>query len=204
MTDTILLECRANFGAAPRSFSFWDRANYMKVSRPLWLLLSPRDQLQTLFRHRKSLLENGVVVWGQVVQANQLLFSPGKTDCPGELVYSLEEHRDARPDFLREVAAALFALKGTDPDDPEEQRVAEYLTNERIRVFGLPVPRSICPQKDCRMSTTLFTRRHLPAGRLCQGILPVIVNPAEPHIALPLPERYWPEDFLDKWVGQTM
>ena len=191
--------CASVFGEAPREFSFMDRWSYLRVGKPLWLWLSPADPLTILFRNMRTLFQEGTVVWGHIIQANQLMFADGDANCPGEVVYSLADSKAAEPEYLQDVAQALYSLKGTAPSDPELAPIADYLTDEMIRVFGLAVPSALSPSIRCQISTTFFVRKHLPKRRLCSPLIPLVVNPWEPHVAMPLPERYWPEPFVDWW-----
>lgn len=195
----VIHECIERFGPAPRHQSLWNKLTYFRIPKPLWLRANPSDGLTTLFDNLPTLFTEGRVVWGHVIQANSLMFEPGVFDCPGELVYSLDDAQRVDPDRLREVADQLYSLKGTEPEDPELASIAEYLTNELIRVFGLPVPRAISPNLRCRISTTFFVRKHLPLRRLCNSLLPIVVYPREPYVAMPLPARYWPQPLVDWW-----
>lgn len=196
----LLETCRRNFGEAPREFSLWERTTYLKVPRPAWLGPFSRDDLKLLIRNARNLYRDGVIVWGHVVQANELMFEDGNDNCPGEVVYSLDDSDRVPPMLLGEVASRIFQLKNTQPSDARLRHIADHLTNELTRVFGLSVPSSLSPFFRCRLSTTLFVRQHLPNRRLCAPYFPLIVNPVEPHVVLPLPERYWPESLRDFWV----
>ena len=193
-------ECIANFGPAPREFSLWDRWTYLRLPKPPWLYVQPNDKLKAVFQHAPSVWAEGTVVWGHIVQANQLMFRPGPDNCPGEVVYSLDESRSASPKYLGSLADELYDLKGAYVDDPGLAKIANHLANEQTRVFGLPVPPAISPVVRCRISTTIFFRKHLPGRRLCSPLLPLVVNPQPPYIALPLPERYWPTELIDMWI----
>ena len=160
---------------------------------------NPQDKLTTLFDHLPQVFTEGTVVWGHIIQANVLMFKPGADNCPGELVYSLDRKRQVQPQYLQELAANLFRLKRTSPDDAELAPIADYLTDEYIRVFGLKVPRSVSPSVPCRISTTFFVRKHLPQKRLCKSLLPIVVLTEKPHVAMPLPECYWPKKLLEWW-----
>ena len=157
------------------------------------------DELTTLFQNLPALFTKGIVVWGHIIQANRLMFEPGIFNCPGELVYSLADPSRVRPERLQQVATRLQELKGSDTQDPELAPIADYLTDEQIRVFGLRVPKKISPQLSCRISTTFFVRKHLPQKRICQMLMPIVVNPESPHVAMPLPARYWPEPLVEWW-----
>lgn len=199
--DDLLRKCIHNFGGPPRAVSLWDRISYLRVPKPRWLLLYPGDKLTTHFQNLKTLFSEGIVVWGHVIQANELMFEDGPHSCPGEVVYSIDDSDVVDQEYLQGVAMELYRLKGTKPSDPELLRIADYLTNERIRVFGWPVPSSISPSIRCKISTTYFFRKHLPKRRLCTSLLPVIVNRQEPHTATVLPERYWPRELVEWWCS---
>jgi hypothetical protein len=188
-----------NFGPAPREFSWWQRLTYLRVSKPQWLKQNPEDELMVLFEHLPELFESGTVVWGHIVQANGLMFEEGDFDCPGEVVFSLAEPKKAIPKILESIAHEIFELKGTEPEDPKLARIAEHLTNEMTRVYGLPVPQSLGRGMRCLISTTFLSRKHLPNRRLCSPVLPLVVNPEPPHVAMPLPAKYWPKAFVEWW-----
>ena len=203
MFHEMIAQCAENFGKTPRRFSLWDRLTYLRVVRPEWLYQSPNDELETLFLNLAKLKRDGRVVWGHFIQANSELFAPGKDDQPGDIVYSLDDAATVSVDELGEVAAALAALKHTKPEVPGLALIANHLTDEYTRVFGKRVPSAISPKLPCRMSTIYVVRKHLPNPKphLRAPLLPIIVNPTEPHVALVLPSRYWPEPLLEWWKG---
>ncbi|MCG6157375.1 hypothetical protein [Rubinisphaera margarita] len=197
MSD-VLAECVAKLGDPPRRVALWRRP-YLHVSKPAWLRQNPGDKLTTLFDHLPQVYSEGLIVWGHIIQANVLMFKPGADNCPGELVYCLDRTRHVQPKYLQELAHSLFRLKGTRPEDAELAPIADYLTDEYIRVFGLKVPRSISHSVPCRISTTYFVRKHLPQRRLCKPLMPIVVLPEKPHVAMPLPARYWPKELVTWW-----
>ena len=200
----LLSECTENFGVAPRHISLWDRLTYLRIAKPHWLREDPSDKMLTYFENFSEVFTEGVVVWGHVIQANRILFEDGPDNAPGEVVYSLHDSAQATPEHLRRVAYSLGLLKHTEPENPELAPIAEYLTNQRIRVFGLRVPIKISRRVRCRISTTYFVRKHLPNRRLCSPLLPLVVNPRAPFVAVILPERYWPEEFAEWWTQSAV
>ena len=195
----LLRKCRENFSEPPRSLSWWDRMWYLRISKPAWLHALPEDKLTFHFENIRKLFSEGVVVWGYIIQANGFLMQRGRWNLPGEVVYSVEDALRTTPEDLRDVSYKLGRLKGNQPSSPDLQRIAEYLTDERIRVFGLPVPASISPNLNCRISTTFFVRKHLPQRRLCSPLLPLLVHPRDPFVVTTLPQRYWPPELVEWW-----
>jgi hypothetical protein len=197
----IIAKCADNFGSTPRHISRWDRLTYWRVVRPEWLYQNPNDELETLFLNLSPLRRDGVVVWGHFIQANNQLFSPGGGDHGGEVVYSLDRGTQSDPLELASIAADLASLKHTTPSDPELASIADYLTNEYVRVYGKPVPSAISPRSAYQISTIYVVRKHLPGPARClqHPLLPIIVNPNPPHVALVLPSRYWPSELVEWW-----
>lgn len=197
----VLIECRRLIGDPPRDLSPWRSHTYMKIAPPDWLRENPEDKLSTHFKNYTNLLKHGVVVWGHIIQANRLLFEPGVDDCPGELIFCLDEQHRGSVQELADCARQLFSLKGTSPDDPSLMGIAEYLTDEYTRVFGLEVPAAISGHGH-RISSTFFVRKHMPTGVLRQPLLPLLVLPEEPFVATVLPSKFWSEDFHSFWLDE--
>jgi hypothetical protein len=64
----------------------------------------------------------------------------------------------------------------------------------------VPVPPDLAGRTPCAVSTLWVMRRHLPERELLLPYFPLLVLPAEPHVAMVLPGRYWPADLLDHWA----
>lgn len=195
-------ECIESLGPTPRRVSWWDRITYWQVKRPKWLKKNP-GELETFFDLIPELRRYGRVVWGHIVQANRQLFTPGPLDCPADVVFSLDDASRVDPRRFSAVARGIYALKETQPWDPELSLIAEYVTNEMAAQFGLRIPREISSQHRCLMSTIYIIRKHLPGRAPClrQKIMPLLVNPEPPHVVMVLPSRYWPDQLIDWWEG---
>ncbi|WP_019632986.1 hypothetical protein [Actinomadura atramentaria] len=189
----IIESCRASFGPPPRPV---DRA--LRVRAPLWLRARPADELWDVLRGHDALLATGTVVWGSVVQAHRALLRPGRGDRPAVVVYSPDPSFDDMPDDLQEVASALYAAKGTAPDDPGLAPLAAALADEGRRVMRAPVPRSLVGSLPAYATSLLVARRHLPGGHLAAGTFPLVVAPGRPG-GLVLPSRFWPDRLLRLW-----
>ena len=176
--------------------SIWDRLYYLRLKRPSWIKRHKEEKLRVLYDNLENLLCNGVVIWGHIIQVNEELFESGWEDLPGEVVYSLDDRNTAKPQALSEIAEDVYRLKGEDPTDPELKPIAHYLTDEYIRVFGLEVPTVISSTLRCRISTTMFIRKHLPNRSVNFTKLPLIVHPEEPYVVLPLPYKYWSDSLI--------
>jgi hypothetical protein len=196
LTDWFQL-CQRNFGAAPRHINWFDRSRYLSIQAPLW---ARKDNMQTFFKNHDRLIQQGNLVWGNVVQANNNLFAPGQISYPADVVYAANQVPDFEPEILREIANKIYTLKGTQPTNAVLLQVANHLTNEYDRAFGLFVPSSFALNIPCEISTIFVARQHLPNGYLSRLLVPLILNPAQPKIATILPARYWPSAMVDWWV----
>ena len=184
----IQIDIRAHMGALKPE----DRG-YVQIQPPPWIIT---DELHRLFSHYVELLLEGRVVWGHIVQANNALFAPGDSDSPAEIVY--DPSGQTAPDALARIAQQLFKLKGSEPADAEEARVAEHLTSEISRAFAMPVPRGIAGA-GLLMSTILVARKHLPNQRLSLGHFPILINDACKGSAMIVPGRWWPRELAQEW-----
>lgn len=196
----MLRECQQRFGAAPRDFGDAEK-RHLKVAFS-WLvrIVSRSDALCQPLIAQRNVFRNGTIVWGHVIQANAGLYQPDRRNMPGEVVYSLS-NSDLTPVELASVAAQLYSLKGTRPATPGLRRIADYLSDEFERVFGLSVPATMS-RDECLISTIQFARPHLPHQMLVNNAFPIVVSPQPPHHAFILPAVYWPDRLLQLWGAE--
>jgi hypothetical protein len=156
-----------------------------------------RDDLRFLFGNVQSLLREGRVVWGAVVQADKALFQPGPmAGALGEILY---DPQGRVPDAdLHALARTLLTLKGRNFDLPDLASISQYLNDETVRVFGLDLPARLAPYP-LKVSSTWFDRMQLPGGVLAQPLIPVLISDAHPGAVLPLPAQFWPDNLREAW-----
>ena len=192
-----ILETRTNFK------SRIEDVDYDQIIPPDWLLINGEigpSHFKELFENQDVLFSEGTVVWGRIIQANALLFSPGPEDHPAVVVYSLEEEIDSNPKLIKKVARRMGKLKGK-MTDPDLQKFSDMLKSEHTRKWKVPIPTRISNNIQCFYTTTLVIRKHIPDGYLINGLFPYLVCPEKTNAATILPSRYWSEKFLKKyWV----
>jgi hypothetical protein len=198
-TAILLGACRdvfaaARAGARERLRDYF----FLHPNPPGWVT---RDPLREVYGRRDELLSKGVVVWGALVQANQLLFRPGTHDAPGEVLYCADANREVDPAELWMIATRLFALKGTVPSDASLVPFADHLTGETGRVFGMALPASLSPVFPASLSSVILNRRYLPSGTLERSVLPLLVLARDPRVSMVLPSKYWPAELLNWWTA---
>lgn len=178
-----------------------DQADYAQVAMPWW---AEDDALAELFGDIPSLLREGRVVWGQLVQANADLFETGHDDgLPGDVLY--DPAGRLTPTDLAPIARSLFAsrqqieaLRAADPPQAERLRLAEHFENEMSRARALRVPPGDA-HGELLVSTTYFVRRHLPTQTLMLSYFPLLILDRRPGSVIVLPSRWWPSAVLDMW-----
>src|SRR5262249_12475956 len=106
----LLNECRTRFGDPPRSLSFMARLEF-RIFPPLWCSLS-NDPLLGLYDNQKRLRDRGRVIWGHIVQANSLLFEPGRQNFPANVIYEPHPMTEDNYESLTPVAQSICNLKG--------------------------------------------------------------------------------------------
>jgi hypothetical protein len=191
---SILKACQASFGDPPRSLTPEEERRF-RIWPPLWCLLG--DPLLRMYWSQNKLRDRGRVVWGHLVQANNLLFRPGGMNCPANVVYNPTSHDDRDVDALAEVAHNIFELKGKRHREKDLKRCARWVTQEKLRVFDAAVPTSLTSGREIIFSTLMVHRKHLPDGYLSTSVFPLIINPEETSSVMILPCDYWPDELSE-------
>jgi hypothetical protein len=199
MSAQLLEECRRRFGPPPRSFPSGQQ-HYLTIRPPAWCRLR-MDPLMRLYKNQDRIRQQGRVVWGHLVQANQLLFQPGSDDCPASVIYSFDPWFDDHLDQLRDIAERLFELKDKQSTDPLAAQIGSYLAAETQRQFNLPVPRHWTEGRQVFIGDIMVPRKHLPAGYLVQSFFPLVIDADPSHGMLIVPAQYWDETLLTLWNG---
>jgi hypothetical protein len=194
--------CRARFGPPPRTLSPFDAAccqirltpevdaSFRKVSHPLLRVLTDQAALR----------DRGQIVWGQLIQANRLLFdSANQHTLAAGIVYSVDPYFDGRVQLLRSIASGLFAQKGSVPKDAELREFVAAITSEQSPFIRRELPRAHCGNRSVFFGTCLFQPSHLPDNRLSSMSFPLLVNLQETEAVMVLPARFWPAALVSRW-----
>ncbi len=189
----LLHQSRLAFGPAPRVVTTRDN-----LAPPPWM--KSDDPLQASYARLGALLTDGDVIWGHVVQANVALFRSGEETAPAQIAYGARSDREVRPERLREIAKAAYALKGAALEDPALARVSSALARELERHEPIDLPGAITRGAAVRMAIVVVHRALLPKRRLSSSFVPLLANRARDEIAL-LPGRHWSEDLKRGWLG---
>lgn len=191
-----LLEAvRSAIGDPPRVMEA-SRVAALTPGPPPWF--RPDDRLVEVYRRLETLLLEGQVVWGALVQANQLLFKPGPNDHPAMTIYAADRSFDGRLEDLRAIAHRLYRLKNTTPEDRDERRLAAAITNEMERGLGWAVPKSLTGGREVLSTTFMVFRGQLPGRVLQSGWFPLLVHDDTPAVMI-VPGVYWPRELVGRW-----
>lgn len=170
---------------------------YLQIVPPCWMLQG--DPLLDQVKLLHELYQQGTIVWGAVVQANQILFSHDPAhSCPADIVYDPTGRTPI--DTLTTVASRLYQLKNTEQTDPELRRYAEHVTGEQDRAMQA-VPSQI--SGDNLLTSVVFIwRPHLPDGMLSMNVVPLLLHPTQAGVATVLPARFWQHTpFYREWLS---
>jgi hypothetical protein len=201
----LIEDCRKRFEVMSRDPSPADlegfRIRVPLITRIAWFLI--RDKLRIILRDQFELHDRGRVVWGALIQANQLLFDPANlTTLPAAGVYSPDRYYDDRVEELQNIAQTLSELKGTKPKEPRLRRLVDLITNELARALRLPVPEEMCDGREVYLTTFLIQPSHLPDGYLTQGFFPFLISLQTTDAVMVLPARYWPTELVQLWTEE--
>lgn len=197
-SSLLLSETERNLGPAPRHL---DSAERLFLLGCTWAGFRHRlmaDKLYLVYESRKRLLREGNVALGFIVQANEELFSPGKYDLPAQMVYCSDRTIPNLLGTLQRCAERIFALKNTEPEQVEERKFAEIITDEYRREMRLPVPKAIAGIDDVTLTTFVVFRKDLPYEYLTNGFFPLLTHPNTPAVMI-VPSKYWPNALRRAW-----
>jgi hypothetical protein len=144
------------------------------------------------------------VVWGALIHANFRLYRRGVMDGAAACLYSLDPHFEEHPEELKLIAYQLGAIKGTEPEDPEVNRLAAILTDEMIVEMKIRVPELLAGDREVFYTTLNVTRGHIPSGRMLCGAFPLIVCPAKTEATMILPKHYWDPLLVKCWKARCV
>ena len=196
MSNGLLHQVRQNLGPTPRRFG-WGEWFYLRAARPAWVRSDPF--FRQFYRRMSDLRRNGAVVWGALVQANELLFSPGADDCPASVLYSTDAWYETHLDELMELAGSLYDMKATAQADPWLQEFSRVLEDELDRAPGLQVPHSLTGGRNVYHTSVMVIRKHIPGRVLRASSFPMLVDPQR-HLVQIVPSRFWPEALVRYWL----
>jgi hypothetical protein len=196
----LLNSTRRNFRPAPRQFSA-EEARDLTARPPTWMMEVRRDKIWEQFNKARQIFEQGHVVWGHLIQANQILFEEGPDDAPAAWLYSADPYFEEDVDSLGAIAHGLFETKGKRTGDREVQRFADMLHDERERQLRLPIPKSMTGGRAVTYTCGMIVRKHLPLPFLADALFPLVVAPHVSEATWILPSRYWADDLLNHWFS---
>lgn len=200
-TADYLYETRKIFKDKHKAFSI-EQFFYDHLLPPWWMFEHRDRRFCVLFRDQDILLQKGKIVWGYLVQANNLLFQPGKWEHPAVIVYSPEPTFHNNLSLLSRIARGLYELKDKNLEHPEMsdlRKFGEIITNEMDCPFNVVVPNIITMNRLVYFTSILVYRKHLPNGYLKSGWFPILVAPDNTPAAMILPARYWFSSLIEAW-----
>jgi hypothetical protein len=198
----VIGSCRAAFGAPPRKLPPVEADAYRLAleSQLHSALAKGKDKLLEILAVQDCLRDRGQVYWGQLVQANSILFDPNnRNTLPGNVIYSTDPFFDGRTSLLTSMARGLYAQKGSTKADRELQKFVDAVTDEYMRVLRREMPHSYTGGREVFFATFFIQPGHLPGGYLKRPSFPVVANREETETVMILPSRYWPSDFAAWW-----
>lgn len=175
----------------------------LKLVRPSYI--TDKDELSAVFRELDVLLYHGMVCYGSLIQANNLLFKPfPRWDCPATVLYGINPETDENPLELRAMAHEIYQYKNKPEDEiPEDIRqLAAVITDEHDRSsFRGTVTQADGRTREIFFQSLMVFRKYLPKHKLCGSILPILAAPDFCSSILILPKAYWTKEFTKAWTA---
>lgn len=140
-------------------------------------------------------LNNGKIVYGCLVMANENLYKESKhvhKSYPAVLIYSTDECFVDDPTPLVKIVKELYDNKDNN-----------FLQNETSFYSHYELPKSITDGKNVYATSVLLYRYHLPLGFINNNmtIMPLIVGPDSCPSSFIVDAKYWPLELVYKYFN---
>jgi hypothetical protein len=195
---SMIVSLRRSFGAG-RLLQGGRWAKQSQASPPAALA---GDPVGVVYTHLPQLIRKGRIVWGALVLADEALFAPGAGDRPVLLVFSHDEHYDARPAELAALGARIASLRGARPSAPGLRELVAQLRNDSGRPLGVPLPASLAP-REVTLTSAMVIRSHLPDGFLAGDWFPLLTHTSS-AVPLIVPSPFWPQALRAAWDARQL
>lgn len=194
----MLEQSRALLGEVPRKFSLFKRI-HNRLPRAKWLIDSGTG-LEKIYTDQRLLLEKGKVVWGCVIEANEMLWH-GESDANAAVIFSPDPYFDDHLEELASLAETLGELKEQENPlvDDDVVPFLNALKSEKTIMLNKPLPESLTGGRKVYLTITTIFLKHLPFPALRQGWLLMLTLPDQTDLTMVLPYKYWVNPLQDKW-----
>jgi hypothetical protein len=160
------------------------------------------DKLLEVLEDQDVLRDHGQLLWGHLVQANQLLFDPeNRHTLAANVIYSTDPFLNGRVAVLARIAPGLFSQKGTVNADRDLKEFVRAITNERERILRRKLPRGYCGGRSVYFATFFIQPSHLPDKCLTRPAFPLLAHYERTEAVMILPSRFWPPELIAQWRG---
>lgn len=165
---------------------------------PSWAFDSP---IMNVFNNKNTLLKQGKICYGALLQANSMLFKSGLGNNPAVILYSFDSYFEQNPQELRQLGAELFKYKNMTACPPELQYTISLIKNERSHIQNLKLPLNFTKGREVFFTVVMVVRKHLPRRKITGYIFPVLAAPEICKGAIILPKNYWTDNLVDLFKG---
>lgn len=176
-----------------KRFSFWEKRKNV-LTRPNWLKENTSDPLNGQIDDAKLLFEEGKLVLGCLIQANELLYQDdNRRDCPACFLYSEKDYFHDHWEELLELAEilAMYKYKEYESCPPYLHEIVHVIKDERIRNCNYILPKEFTSGRKIYYTTVLVYPRHLPERKIEGSFLPLLVYPEQTVNSIVLPKYFW-------------
>lgn len=178
----------------------------IKLPRPAWL--TEYDGLSSIFTEKETLISEGSICYGCIVQANELLFKRFPNyDCPAEVIYSENPEIDEEPGILFGLAREIYSYKNKPLDEVPAglRELVRVTTDEYDRSsFCGTISDDDGNKLNFGLTSLMIFRKHIPKHKLCGSVIPIIAAPGKCCSVMVLPQEYWSEEFKKAWTKKLI
>ncbi|HEV2695650.1 MAG TPA: hypothetical protein VG347_22350 [Verrucomicrobiae bacterium] len=151
-------------------------------------------------RTAKFLLYNfGQIVWGVFARAFWPIYTPGKNNHYGSVVFGFDPFFKDTP-ALFEMTEDLRTLRENGGEPKHLKKFASQIRNDSFPTPNrVRIPPELAGERKAYFQSIYIPRPSLPGGYLHSRLVPIIVHPMCSYAIL-MPVKFWPEKFKAKWL----
>ena len=167
-----------------------------KISKPKWLVNTPKDKLHLVYDNFNELFEHGEVYLSCILRANTSLFHQINGDRPAQVLYTNDEFFYTQPEELLKMVDTLYKIKNdTSYEYGELSELREILNGEYCRPLNYKLPLSITNDKNIWLTSIMVFREHIPFHKMSNFFYPFLALPDKNIGGMIVPKWYWSTNF---------
>lgn len=166
------------------------------ITKPKWLIKTPKDKLHLVYENFEELFEHGEVYLSCILRANPSLFYQINGDRPAQVLYTNDDFFYQHPEELLKIVDTLYDIKKDNSyDSGEFSEFRNILNDDFYRPLNYKIPLSITNERNVWVTSIMVFREHIPFHKVSNFFYPFLVLNDKSIGGMIVPKWYWSINF---------